>query len=266
MTLEEVHDHLFELLCTIDDICAKHHIRYFLDSGTALGAVRERNFIPWDDDMDIKVLMEDYPSFKKAMEKELPPYMHLLEPDGFAPAFYDYNVRIYDERYLLREETDEDRYYHNYQNYVQTDVYILSKAPDQGIFQKYMHFIAKIYYGMGMAHRYTVEKNKYSFVQNMQITVLRKLGTLFSVKKLWNQYYSFASHWQRKNVHYRFPMNYTLPNLCKTYPAEWYEETVFGEIRGRKFPVAGGYDKELTQLYGNYMEPPKDPSIYKKHL
>lgn len=125
MKREELHKLLFETLCIIDDICKKENVRWFLDSGTELGSLREQDIIPWDDDMDIKVFREDYPAFCEAMRKHLPEYLHFIEPQDYSPAFYDFIPRIYDERYPLREETAEDRYYKNYQNRIGIDVFIL---------------------------------------------------------------------------------------------------------------------------------------------
>ena len=56
MKREELHKLLFETLCIIDDICKKENVRWFLDSGTEIGSLREQNIIPWDDDIDIKVM------------------------------------------------------------------------------------------------------------------------------------------------------------------------------------------------------------------
>ena len=79
MKLAEVQDRLFDLLCLIDDICRREGVTYFLDGGTEIGSVREKDIIAWDDDADIKLKWSDYPAFKDAMEKHLPEYIRLVE-------------------------------------------------------------------------------------------------------------------------------------------------------------------------------------------
>lgn len=59
------------LLKEFDRVCRLHGIKYIIGSGTLLGAVRYKGFIPWDDDIDVEMLREDYEAFRKVAGKEL---------------------------------------------------------------------------------------------------------------------------------------------------------------------------------------------------
>lgn len=61
-----------EVLQEIAVICDRHHLKWYAGYGTLLGAVRHEGFVPWDDDMDIWMLREDYTKLLRVMPKELP--------------------------------------------------------------------------------------------------------------------------------------------------------------------------------------------------
>ncbi len=66
-------------------ICKKHNLRWFIFSGTLIGAVRHKGFIPWDDDVDIFMFRPDYEKFKRVAAQEVkPPY--------FLDAWFNYKL------------------------------------------------------------------------------------------------------------------------------------------------------------------------------
>lgn len=71
-TLRKAQMRMVEILQVVDAICQRHHIQYFLDGGSLIGAVRHEGFIPWDDDLDIAVMRKDMKRLRKILNKELP--------------------------------------------------------------------------------------------------------------------------------------------------------------------------------------------------
>ena len=93
-------------------ICDKYHLRYFCAYGTALGAIRHKGFIPWDDDMDMGMPREDYEKFIKIAPKELQGNFELLEPrltKGYVMPF----AKLTRSDTTFVESADIDRKYHS---------------------------------------------------------------------------------------------------------------------------------------------------------
>lgn len=70
LTLEEMRKIQLNGLLYIKDICEKNNINYYIISGTLLGAIKYKGYIPWDDDIDIALRREDYLKLIKAIEDD----------------------------------------------------------------------------------------------------------------------------------------------------------------------------------------------------
>ncbi len=61
---------MLDMLKYLDEVCKKNNIKYWLSSGTCIGAVRHGGFIPWDDDCDIEMKRSDYKKLIKVLRKQ----------------------------------------------------------------------------------------------------------------------------------------------------------------------------------------------------
>ena len=59
-----------DLLQCFVNVCEKNNLRYFMGYGTLLGAVRHQGFVPWDDDVDVNMLWDDYVKLREIAERE----------------------------------------------------------------------------------------------------------------------------------------------------------------------------------------------------
>ena len=129
--MSRVHEANLTILKEIDRICRKYNIRYMLDAGTLIGAVRHKGFIPWDDDADVAFTRNQYEAFMKVAPRELPDTMELLEPDSYrgGKAFYDFTPRIIYKKSKCHEDSPEMQYYEGKLNHIWVDLFILDKLP-----------------------------------------------------------------------------------------------------------------------------------------
>ena len=94
LSLQQLQDLEYGILCTVADCCEDNGIRYGLCGGTLLGAVRHGGFIPWDDDIDIVMPRPDYEKFLKIADK-LPQRYRVSSPNNDIDNFHAYG-KVYD--------------------------------------------------------------------------------------------------------------------------------------------------------------------------
>ncbi len=134
------------LLKELQRICQKHGIKYYAIEGTLLGAVRHGGYIPWDDDIDVGMLSDDYDRFCKVVADELPPYyqfQHFSTQDGINVGI----ARIRDSRttsctnheYRLLADTED------YNCGIFVDIFPMFGAPDSKIKRKLQTLKAYFY-------------------------------------------------------------------------------------------------------------------------
>ena len=111
--MTDVHKANLAVLKEIDRICRKYRLKYLLDAGTLIGAVRHQGFIPWDDDADVAMTRANFDAFLKVAPRELPEGMELVMPGQFhgGQGFYDFTPRIIYKNSRTHAEDEEMAFY-----------------------------------------------------------------------------------------------------------------------------------------------------------
>lgn len=100
-----------EVLEEIRRICTKHNIRFFADWGTLLGAVRNKGFIAWDDDLDICMMRDDWFRFMEIAPSELESWFELK--NIYNDSTHDNVIaRVINGRHMNFEEEFLERFHH----------------------------------------------------------------------------------------------------------------------------------------------------------
>ena len=263
----------FSILLEVDRICRKYDIKYLLDAGTLLGAVRHKGFIPWDDDIDIAMTRENYERFKSVSRKELRKGLELVLPDSFkgGTVFYDFTPRIIFQNSRRHADSEEMDYYDGKLNHLWVDIFILDSIPDNKLSDRITRFRQKMLYGFAMTKRYRLDMSKYKGTDRLKVSILSFLGKSMDMRRLFKKQEELSVKYnmhptkkdtekkQTKNLYYS---NYQPDFLHDTVKREWSEKTTELVFEGHMLMAPAGYDFVLKEIYGDYMKlPPEEERV-----
>ncbi len=250
--MSEIQQRILAIFKEVTAICERNGLRYFAIGGTCLGAVRHQGFIPWDDDLDIAVPLDELPRLLETLSRELPDWLEVSTPREARhnPHFF---IKVMDTRTMMTE--DEFLPWKDTYEGVWVDIMPMSGAPAEGPERE--DFIRQI-------RRYRRLSRLIKKPISAQETTRAKLHAL-AVSPLrllpgdyvWNRWRKFLS---------RYPFD-TSP--CVGYvwqhrvaelifPQEWYADFVYLPFEDTQIRCPVGNREFLTQMFGDYMEYPPE--------
>lgn len=243
-----------ELLVEFDRVCRIHNIDYVISSGTMLGAIRHKGYIPWDDDADIMMLRSEYERFKTVMS-DLNPDICFFQDHAIDPEYrwgYGKLRRTGTEYVRLGQEHLKSK------TGINVDVFPYDDIPlsplGQMIQDAYCYCCRKILWSeVGKMNSHGFMKYWYSILSTIPANKVHK----------WLNFYIKKSRKDSPNkvrilcftaigkLYYKHP-------LKERYgiPKDWFTKRAEFEFEGKKLMGTKDYDECLRFWYGDYMKLP----------
>ena len=241
-----------ELLSKIDEVCKKYNLKYFGDSGTLLGAVRHSGFIPWDDDIDIVMLREDYDKLIEIANKEF------KEPFFLQNAYNDKGY--FREHMQLRNSNttgilvDEGKKVLFNQG-IFIDIFPLDEISNNIVERRIKNIRLNIYKKI---FRIMFKKNEDT---NLKIkSFLKKfIRKIFREERYHRMYEKFEKTCKKVIFKSNTVDKVSFLNKISSYryiPKEYYLQSINVKFENTTIPIPKEYDKILKKFYGDdYMTP-----------
>lgn len=224
---------MLDILLYVDKICKEHNIPYWLSSGTLLGAVRHGGFIPWDDDLDIEMMRDDFLRFKSLWQDSDDYIMQSHENDLYYIMPY---LKVRDTHSAIEEHSGGEHF-------------------------KFKGIFIDIF-AMEYTHKFVSHQTHMSLRRIRKFCNRHKRNRLIEAIVAFRKRIAFGSFKVWRALSNMFPeqqLRYSYGTWC--YRELHREEDLYPlstvKFEGHDFPAPRDYDAYLRRIYGDYMQIPE---------
>ena len=255
-TLRKVQLVQLEIVQEIKRVCEKNNIKFFLDSGSLLGAIRHKGFIPWDDDLDIGMLRDDYERFCNLAVFELDSryVLQTWKTDNNYPLPFA-KVRKKNTIYLERRARPLA------ENGIFVDVFPYDYAPNnekdrqemrQKLGRQFKCLLMQCKWNPWIIHGRTNWKIRLYYLKSQILAIFKDRNELINefievTKSVGITDYVYAQ------------------TGSKYFPKKIFEQIIYVKFENTLMPVIAGYHEWLAIEYGDYMTPPPENKRHNMH-
>lgn len=229
-----------EMLKIIADICDRHGLHYWLDAGSLLGAVRHGGFIPWDDDMDIAMPMDDLKKFAEIAKTELPEHLFVQSKDT-DPSYRFEHYKVVDKKSFYVQYDDDFELPYQKGLFIDIFPYIDYPSLPNCVRRPFLRGMCVAYCVLHGKHYYSLENTAKLFYFGLKNMLLKTIWHCLPKNKKYfcclpsNNWHGMVQ--ERKDI---FPTSKIM-------------------FEGVEFSAPHDTDAYLKKLYRNYMQmPPED--------
>ena len=248
--VEKIHAIVFELLCDVDDYCRENNIPYYLSGGSCLGAVRHGGFIPWDDDADIMMPRRYYEPFLRGFAEAYRDKYQIgaleLSPDWQSPSARIWNRHTRLDRKTVHEPTTG----------VFIDAFPIDGLPEGKLARRLFHRRMML---LNILRNASIRQSFFEGERFRRVKML--LGRImrhFPARPFAVRIDAMARKIPFETSKYVGAVMAVHYFERETIERIYMDHAVYMPFEGREFPLPNGYHQYLTNLYGDYMQVPRD--------
>lgn len=248
LTIEELKKISLDILDEVHFFCEQNHLRYILFSGSLLGCIRHKGFIPWDDDIDIAMPREDYEIFAKKFSSNKYTFIDYENESWYYLPWgkvADLATIKYEPVHVKKNRFGVD-----------IDIYPCDyiETIEQGIFLK--DKINKI------------DKKRGHSIRLFNKNLIKNFFTLFyrgKHTKYCRQETSLSAMFNKGPRNFIF-RNCNFSKAQDIYPIDMFDNRILADFEDRKYYIPVKYDEILKLRYGDYMKLPKKEDQIPHHI
>jgi lipopolysaccharide cholinephosphotransferase len=245
-----------QVMDAIDKYCRQNGVHYYITAGTLIGALRHKGYIPWDDDIDIVMLRDDYEEFISLFNNSSERYkVYSIETDP--DCHYAY-AKVYDDNTVFIE--GHERVGGKIIG-VNVDVFPLDYVTDD--YNDAVRLKKRIKpYDNIVTVKHIAKKDR-GFLKNFSLFLLKAICSLVPYSWCIKRIDRIARKYE-KNTESRYVVNAVIyaKGEREILEREWFSDSVELPFEGRKYLAPIGADKYMRRLFGDYMRlPPEDKRI-----
>ena len=249
----------FELLRDVDQLCKLHQVDYWLACGTLLGAVRHKDFIPWDDDVDIFMTRDNYEKFLSIPAEAIPDTMHIRTYMNTSAS--DSNISFQTKIESTRKKVVRKIGHKKVELMIWIDIFIIDGMPKSRLKRK-LHYINLIFhqtlFRIARSYRYgELKEKKRGALERLGVKIehLIPIGKMLDIQRA-------MSRTEKLFSKYRFDTSDKVIAYVPLYRKKCIVDRCIFEgkrnvlFHGKSFPIPPGAESYLATTYGDYMKMP----------
>lgn len=260
-TLRKVQLVQLEMAKEVKRVCRENGINYFLDSGTLLGAVRHKGFIPWDDDLDLGMLREDYEKFCRIAPSKLSSRYYLQTWDNDSTFALPY-AKLRKKGTIYQEKKSENQ---------QSSGFFIDIFPFDYALENEQERSRMVDRLVSLERRLLMKCHYTPWEEEGGVNRKKKAGYLY--------YRAGAALASREELirHYKelvesvpaSPLRYEQTgkkNMIRVFDGSIWNGQRTALFEDTEFSVPYGTEKRLETEYGDYMTPPPEDQRENRHM